>query len=73
MISLKIGVTSVEPEELEDGYVLHTDLQGIQASWMATDFESGVVSYWAAVGTTPGKILYKQYTNAKYFIMCYRL
>ncbi|XP_035668230.1 uncharacterized protein LOC118410564 [Branchiostoma floridae] len=54
MISLKIGVTSGEPEELEDGYVLHTDLQGIQASWMATDFESGVVSYWAAVGTTPG-------------------
>ncbi|XP_078697384.1 uncharacterized protein LOC144925295 [Branchiostoma floridae x Branchiostoma belcheri] len=54
MVSVKIGVTAGEAEELEDGYVLHTDLQGIQAAWLATDFESGVVSYWAAVGTTPG-------------------
>ncbi|CAH1268735.1 Hypp3967 [Branchiostoma lanceolatum] len=54
MVNVRVGVTSGEPEELEDGYVLHTDLQGIQASWMATDFESGVVSYWVAVGTTPG-------------------
>ncbi|XP_035697583.1 uncharacterized protein LOC118430698 [Branchiostoma floridae] len=54
MINVRIGVTSGEPEELEDGYALHTDLQGIQASWMATDFESGVVSYWVSVGTTPG-------------------
>ncbi|XP_066289761.1 uncharacterized protein [Branchiostoma lanceolatum] len=54
MVNVRVGVTAGEPEELEDGYVLHTDLQGIQASWMATDFESGVVSYWVAVGTTPG-------------------
>ncbi|KAI8486030.1 hypothetical protein Bbelb_361300, partial [Branchiostoma belcheri] len=54
MVNVKIGVTAGEAEELEDGYVLHTDLQGIQAAWLATDFESGVVSYWAAVGTTPG-------------------
>ncbi|XP_078616233.1 uncharacterized protein LOC144884654 [Branchiostoma floridae x Branchiostoma japonicum] len=54
MLHVNIGVTAGEIEELEDGYVLHTDLQGIQASWMATDFESGVKSYWVAVGTTPG-------------------
>ncbi|XP_066275501.1 uncharacterized protein [Branchiostoma lanceolatum] len=54
MVNVRVGVTAGEPEELEDGYVLHTDLQGIQASWMGTDFESGVVSYWVAVGTTPG-------------------
>eukprot|EP00058_Branchiostoma_floridae_P000529 XP_002586017.1 hypothetical protein BRAFLDRAFT_110183 [Branchiostoma floridae] len=54
MVNVRIGVTSGEPEELEDGYALHTDLQGIQASWRATDFESGVVSYWVAVGTTSG-------------------
>ncbi|CAH1239174.1 HEG1 [Branchiostoma lanceolatum] len=54
MVNVRVGVTAGEPEELEDGYVLHTDLQGIQASWMATDFESGVVSYWVTVGTTPG-------------------
>ncbi|XP_035696857.1 uncharacterized protein LOC118430254 [Branchiostoma floridae] len=54
MDNVRIGVTSGEPEELNDGYVLHTDLQGIQASWMATDAQSGVVSYWVAVGTTPG-------------------
>ncbi|KAI8482777.1 hypothetical protein Bbelb_394390 [Branchiostoma belcheri] len=54
IINVKIGVTAGEPEELEDGYVLHTDLQGIQAAWLATDSESGVVSYWMAVGTTSG-------------------
>ncbi|XP_078695732.1 uncharacterized protein LOC144924477 [Branchiostoma floridae x Branchiostoma belcheri] len=63
MVSVKIGVTAGEPEELEDGYVLHTDLQGIQAAWLATDFESGVVSYWVAVGTTPGGNDVSDYRN----------
>eukprot|EP00058_Branchiostoma_floridae_P003025 XP_002588513.1 hypothetical protein BRAFLDRAFT_79466 [Branchiostoma floridae] len=63
MDNVRIGVTSGEPEELYDGYVLHTDLQGIQASWMATDAQSGVVSYWVAVGTTPGGNDVSDYQN----------
>ncbi|KAI8516764.1 hypothetical protein Bbelb_053450 [Branchiostoma belcheri] len=63
MVNVKIGVTAGEAEELEDGYVLHTDLQGIQAAWLATDFESGVVSYWVAVGTTPGGNDVSDYRN----------
>ncbi|XP_066298079.1 uncharacterized protein [Branchiostoma lanceolatum] len=49
-----VDVMPGELEELHDGYVLHTDLSAILVSWRATDGESKVMAYWAALGTSPG-------------------
>ncbi|XP_006813393.2 uncharacterized protein LOC100378058, partial [Saccoglossus kowalevskii] len=46
-----VGVLAGESEELFDDFVLQTDLNGILATWFATDAESSIMSYWVAVGT----------------------
>ncbi|XP_078658230.1 uncharacterized protein LOC144903713 [Branchiostoma floridae x Branchiostoma belcheri] len=53
-LHVAVDVMPGELEELHDGYVLHTDLSAILVSWRATDGESKVMAYWAAVGTSPG-------------------
>ncbi|XP_078585863.1 uncharacterized protein LOC144867674 [Branchiostoma floridae x Branchiostoma japonicum] len=53
-LHVAVDVMPGELEELYDGYVLHTDLSAILVSWRATDGESKVMAYWAAVGTSPG-------------------
>ncbi|XP_019624877.1 PREDICTED: uncharacterized protein LOC109470382 isoform X2 [Branchiostoma belcheri] len=53
-LHVAVDVMPDELEELYDGYVLHTDLSAILVSWRATDGESKVTAYWAAVGTSPG-------------------
>ncbi|XP_070573548.1 uncharacterized protein [Ptychodera flava] len=55
MRGLSIGVlTEHQEEEIIDGFVLQTDIEGIKAFWEATDFQSGVVDYQISVGTSPG-------------------
>ncbi|XP_078575736.1 uncharacterized protein LOC144861641 [Branchiostoma floridae x Branchiostoma japonicum] len=53
-LHVAVDVMPGELEELYDGYVLHTDLSAILVSWRATDGESKVMAYWAALGTSPG-------------------
>ncbi|XP_078573994.1 uncharacterized protein LOC144860567 isoform X3 [Branchiostoma floridae x Branchiostoma japonicum] len=53
-LHVAVDVMPGELEELYDGYVLHTDLSAILVSWRATDGESKVMAYWAALGTAPG-------------------
>ncbi|XP_038062441.1 uncharacterized protein LOC119732930 [Patiria miniata] len=40
-----------EVEEVINGYLYQNSLSTIQASWLAIDGESGIKSYWVAVGT----------------------
>ncbi|XP_066299087.1 uncharacterized protein [Branchiostoma lanceolatum] len=54
-LHVAVDVMPGELEELHDGYVLHTDLSAILVSWRATDGESKVTAYWAALGTSPGE------------------
>ena len=49
------GVLSGASEELQDGYVMHNDETGIQASWGAIDVESGIMEYYVGIGTAIGK------------------
>ncbi|GFR58918.1 protein jagged-2 [Elysia marginata] len=52
--TVKVGAFSSENEEVISGYVQQSDLNGIKASWSATDGESGVQYYEVAVGTSSG-------------------
>ncbi|XP_077992165.1 uncharacterized protein LOC144446291 [Glandiceps talaboti] len=63
MRAVFVGVIAGESEERFDGYVLQTDPNGIQATWLATDPESGILAYWAAVGTTPGGVDVSDYRS----------
>ena len=49
------GVLLGGSEELIEGYVIHNDENGIQASWRGRDVESGVKDYFVGIGTSPGK------------------
>ncbi|CAH1794764.1 unnamed protein product [Owenia fusiformis] len=53
---VRIGVVDGEMEDLDEaGNVISTDNNGIQASWLAVDIETGVKEYNIAVGTSPGE------------------
>ena len=56
MIFVHAGVLLGESEELVDGYVIHNDENGIQASWAGRDVESGVKEYYVGVGTAQGRV-----------------
>lgn len=48
------GALLGESEELIDGYVVHHNEDGIQASWTAIDVESGIQEYLVGIGTARG-------------------
>ena len=48
------GALLGESEELIDGYVVHNNQDGIQASWAAVDLESDVREYLVGIGTAKG-------------------
>ncbi|XP_066300154.1 uncharacterized protein [Branchiostoma lanceolatum] len=54
MLYVLVGVLDGSAEEKIDGYVWQADPEGIQASWLAVDGESGIQDYWVSVGTSPG-------------------
>ena len=54
MLFVHAGVFIGEGEELIDGYVIHNDENGIQASWGAMDAQSGITGYYVGIGTEPG-------------------
>ena len=56
MIFVHAGVLSGESEELEDGYVIHSDKNGILASWGGSDGESGIKEYLVGIGSSGGMI-----------------
>ena len=60
MLFVHAGVLLGESEELVDGYVVHNDENGIQASWGAMDGESDISEYFVGIGTAEGKHLYMQ-------------
>ena len=49
-----IGPFGAEEALNEDGEVIHDDQQGITASWLGFDHESGIVNYLLAVGSGEG-------------------
>ncbi|XP_052806221.1 uncharacterized protein LOC128235438 [Mya arenaria] len=51
---LEVGVLSGDDEEIVFGYVWQADHDGIKASWVSSDHESGIIGVRFAVGTTPG-------------------
>ena len=56
MTFVHAGVVSGTPENLVDGYVHHSDLEGIYASWGAEDTISGISEYWVAIGSGEGEL-----------------
>ena len=54
--SVLAGVVSGTSENLIDGYVHHSDLEGIYASWGAEDSISGITEYWVAIGSGEGML-----------------
>ena len=56
MMFVHAGVLLGESEELVDGYVIHNDENGIQASWGGRDAESGVKQYYVGIGTAQGRV-----------------
>ncbi|XP_078664148.1 uncharacterized protein LOC144907219 [Branchiostoma floridae x Branchiostoma belcheri] len=63
MLYVLVGVLDGGSEEEIDGYVWQADPEGIQASWLAVDGESGIQDYWVSVGTSPGGSEILEYTN----------
>ena len=57
MLFVRAGAINGESEEVEDGYVIHNEHEGIWASWFGRDFESGVEYYMVSIGTRPGIVL----------------
>ncbi|KAI0241220.1 hypothetical protein LSAT2_032838 [Lamellibrachia satsuma] len=49
------GTLLGESEELIDGYIVHNDENGIQASWGAVDGESDISEYYVGIGTAQGQ------------------
>ena len=63
MTFVHAGTLLGESEELIDGYVVHNDENGIQASWGAVDGESDISEYYVGIGTAEGKDIFRcQYT-----------
>ncbi|XP_078578634.1 uncharacterized protein LOC144863382 [Branchiostoma floridae x Branchiostoma japonicum] len=54
MVKVRVGVLASDDEEVVDGFVWQTDRKGILANWLASDGQSGIESYWIAVGSHPG-------------------
>ncbi|XP_019616821.1 PREDICTED: uncharacterized protein LOC109464310 [Branchiostoma belcheri] len=63
MLYVLVGVLDGGSEEEIDGYVWQADPEGIQASWLAVDGESGIQDYWVSVGTSPGGSEILEYIN----------
>ncbi|XP_052806226.1 uncharacterized protein LOC128235445 [Mya arenaria] len=69
---LEVGVLSGDDEEIVFGYVWQADHDGIKASWVSSDHESGITSVRFAVGTTAGSddvfgwTKQEQYSNDAY-------
>ena len=55
---MRAGTLDGEEEEIHNGYVYQSDKNGIQASWLAQDGESGIFAYWVTVITDLGKALF---------------
>ena len=56
MIYVHAGVLLGGSEEIIDGFVVHNDENGIQASWAGRDVESGVKQYYVGIGTAQGRV-----------------
>ena len=54
MVYVYAGVIDGETEELENGFVIHTENEGIWISWLGVDHESQIDNYYVAVGTSEG-------------------
>ncbi|XP_070573609.1 uncharacterized protein [Ptychodera flava] len=63
MLRIVLGMLSRGDEELFDGFVLETDTEGIKAYWKAIDFESGIDTYFVAIGTDKEKEDVLPYTD----------
>ena len=55
---VRAGTLSGEEEEIHNGYVYQSDTNGIQASWLGQDGESGIYTYWVSVISDLGKNLF---------------
>jgi hypothetical protein len=55
MVRVRVGVVSGMTEEKYNGKILQSDRNGITASWLAIDGESGVKAYQVCVGTSSGE------------------
>ena len=55
---VRAGALDGEEEEIHNGYVYQSDKNGIQASWLALDGESGIFAYWVAVITDLGNAVF---------------
>ena len=55
MFQLYIGSFGADEALNEFGEVIHDDQNGITASWLGFDHESGIVKYLLAVGTGEGR------------------
>ncbi|KAK3609657.1 hypothetical protein CHS0354_035942 [Potamilus streckersoni] len=51
---IHVGTLSSDVEEVIQGYVWQSDHEGIQATWFATDGQSGIKFYKIAIGTSKG-------------------
>ena len=59
MLWTRAGVIYGESEEVKEGYVIHSQGQGIWGSWDGYDPESGIEAFYAAVGTSPGPVVFR--------------
>ena len=70
IVWLHVGVLSDGEEILIDGYAWQSDHEGIKASWIANDPESGISGIQYTVGTTPGILpvmSFKPFTSRQNF------
>ena len=51
---VRAGAIDGEREVKQGGFVVHNEPDGIWASWLATDHQSGIDTYMVAMGTSPG-------------------
>lgn len=57
MYFVRAGTLTGDEEEIHNHYVYQSDRNGIQASWLAKDGESGIYGYWVTVIADLGKII----------------
>ena len=63
---VRAGTLSGEEEEIHNGYVYQSDTNGIQASWLGQDGESGIYTYWLSVISDLGKNLFFLSSSCQY-------
>ena len=68
---VRAGAIDGEREVKQGGFVVHNEPDGIWASWLATDHQSGIDTYMVAMGTSPGELsiiafLYMRLRNRKF-------